>query len=252
MMTQDFAGRSAIVSGAGSGIGAAIARELAERGAGVLLADIELSAAEDVAAEIARNGGRAHAMAVDVADPDQVRAMVETAVETFGGLHAAVNNAGIGGAQAPIADYPLESWARVIDVNLNGIFYGLRYQIAAMLASGGGSIVNMSSILGTVGFDNSCAYVAAKHAIQGLTRNVALEYGARGIRANAVGPAFIDTPLLTRNLDDATLGALAGLHPVGRIGTVEEVSALTCFLLSDRASFITGSYHLVDGGYTAR
>lgn len=251
-MEQDFSGKAAIVTGAGSGIGAAVARELSARGASVLLADIEADAAEALAAELSRDGAKARAMAVDVADPAAVEAMVAKAVEAFGGLHLAVNNAGIGGAQAPIAEYPLESWAKVIDVNLNGVFYGMRYQIGAMLRSGGGAIVNMSSILGSVGFGNACAYVAAKHALLGLTKNAALEYAAQGIRVNAVGPAFIDTPLLSKNLDADTLGALAGLHPIERLGTPEEVSALTCFLLSDRASFVTGSYHLVDGGYTSR
>jgi NAD(P)-dependent dehydrogenase (short-subunit alcohol dehydrogenase family) len=178
--------------------------------------------------------------------------MVAFAVETGGGLHLAVNNAGIGGPSETIADYPLDGWKQVIDVNLNGVFYGMKYQIAAMLASGGGAIVNMSSILGSVGWANAAPYVAAKHALVGLTRTAALEYAGQDVRVNAVGPAFIDTPLLANNLDADTLGQLAGLHPVGRLGTPEEVSALTCFLLSDRASFITGSYHLVDGGYTAR
>jgi NAD(P)-dependent dehydrogenase (short-subunit alcohol dehydrogenase family) len=132
------------------------------------------------------------------------------------------------------------------------VFYGMKYQIAAMLESGGGAIVNLSSILGSVGWAGSSAYVTAKHGLIGLTRTAAIEYAQKGVRVNAVGPAFIDTPLLSKNLDEETLGQLAGLHPVGRLGTSEEVSALTCFLLSDRASFITGSYHLVDGGYTAR
>ena len=249
---NDFHDKVAIVTGAGSGIGAAIARELAERGAIVIAADIDLAAAQDVASEIRGDGGRADAIEVDVADPEAAERLVRFAVETGGGLHLAVNNAGIGGPNEPVADYPLDGWRKVIDINLNGVFYGMKYQIAAMLESGGGAIVNISSILGSVGWANTSAYVAAKHGLVGLTRTAAMEYAQQGVRVNAVGPAFIDTPLLSKNLDEETLGQLAGLHPVGRLGTPEEVSALTCFLLSDRASFITGSYHLVDGGYTAR
>jgi hypothetical protein len=167
-------------------------------------------------------------------------------------LHLAVNNAGIGGPSAATADYSLEGWQNVIDVNLNSAFYGLKYEIPAILASGGGAIVNMASILGTLGFAQACAYVSAKHAIVGLTKTAAIEYARHGVRINAVGPGFIDTPLLSKNLDQAALGYVTGLHPIGRIGTAEEVAALTCFLLSDDASFITGSYHLVDGGYSAQ
>lgn len=249
---NDFQDRVAIVTGAGSGIGAAIALELAERGATVIAADLDLAAAQDVASEIRGDGGKAHAIEVDVSDPAAVERMVAFAVETGGGLHLAVNNAGVGGPSETIADYPLDGWKQVIDVNLNGVFYGMKYQIAAMLASGGGAIVNMSSILGSVGWANAAPYVAAKHALVGLTRTAALEYAGQDVRVNAVGPAFIDTPLLAKNLDADTLGQLAALHPAGRLGTSEEVSALVCFLLSDRASFITGSYHLVDGGYTSR
>ncbi|HRP79333.1 MAG TPA: SDR family NAD(P)-dependent oxidoreductase [Aquamicrobium sp.] len=249
---NDFQDKVAIVTGAGSGIGAAIARELAERGAVVIAADIDLAAAQDVASEIRGDGGRADAIEVDVADPEAAERLVKFAVETGGGLHLAVNNAGIGGPNEATADYPLDDWKRVIDINLNGVFYGMKYQIAAMLESGGGAIVNLSSILGSVGWAGSSAYVTAKHGLIGLTRTAAIEYAQKGVRVNAVGPAFIDTPLLSKNLDEETLGQLAGLHPAGRLGTSEEVSALTCFLLSDRASFITGSYHLVDGGYTAR
>ena len=249
---NDFQNKVAIVTGAGSGIGAAIARELAERGAVVIAADLDLTAAQDVASEIRGDGGRADAIEVDVADPEAAERLVKFAVETGGGLHLAVNNAGIGGPNEATADYPLDDWKRVIDINLNGVFYGMKYQIAAMLESGGGAIVNLSSILGSVGWAGSSAYVTAKHGLIGLTRTAAIEYAQKGVRVNAVGPAFIDTPLLSKNLDEETLGQLAGLHPAGRLGTSEEVSALTCFLLSDRASFITGSYHLVDGGYTAR
>lgn len=249
---NDFHNKVAIVTGAGSGIGAAIAGELAERGAVVIAADLDLTAAQDVASEIRGDGGRAHAIEVDVADPAAAERLVDFAVETGGGLHLAVNNAGIGGPNEHVADYPLDGWKKVIDVNLNGVFYGMKYQIAAMLKAGGGAIVNISSILGSVGWAGASAYVTAKHGLIGLTKTAAIEYAEAGVRINAVGPAFIDTPLLSKNLDEETIGQLAGLHPVGRLGTSEEVSALTCFLLSDRAGFITGSYHLVDGGYTAR
>jgi NAD(P)-dependent dehydrogenase (short-subunit alcohol dehydrogenase family) len=163
-----------------------------------------------------------------------------------------VNNAGVGGPSAATADYPLDGWKTVIDINLNGVFYGLKYEIPAIMKSGGGSIVNMASILGSVGFTNAVAYTSAKHAILGMTRVAAMEYATKGVRVNAVGPGFIDTPLLSKNLDENTLKFVAGLHPMQRLGRPEEVSALTCFLLSERASFITGSYHLVDGGYVAQ
>jgi len=251
-MTKDFQGKTAIVTGAGSGIGAAITHELAERGASVIAADLDLGAAEAVVATIHAAGGNAYAFAADVSNPTAVENMVTFAVESTGSLHLAVNNAGIGGPNALTADYPLDGWREVIDVNLNGVFYGMRYEIAAMLKSGGGAIVNIASILGSVGWANACAYVAAKHAVVGLTKTAAVEYATQGVRINAIGPAFIDTPLLAKNLDAETLGQLASLHPANRLGTPQEVSALTCFLLSERASFITGSYHLVDGGYTAR
>ena len=249
---QEFDGKVAIVTGGGSGIGAAIAIELADQGAEVVVADLDLPAAQDIASQIRSGGSKAHALAVNVAEAEGVERMVSFAVETCGGLHLAVNNAGIGGPVSEIADYPLDGWQQVIDINLNGVFYGMKYQIAAMLESGGGAIVNMASILGSVGWGNAAPYVASKHALVGLTKVAALEYAARGIRVNAVGPAFIDTPLLSKNLDADTLGQLAGLHPIGRLGTPQEVSALTLFLLSERAGFITGSYHLVDGGYTSR
>ncbi len=247
----DFKGKTAIVTGAASGIGEAIALELAASGAFVIVSDLSEESCASPVATILDRGGKAAAFAADVADPEAMKALVDFAEAQTGALQLAVNNAGIGGAQAPTGEYPVDAWQQVINVNLNGVFYGMRYQLPAIERAGGGAIVNMASILGSVGFANSSAYVASKHALLGLTKTAAMEYAQKGIRINSVGPAFIQTPLLTNNLSQEMLDGLAGLHPMGRIGTSEEVSALTCFLLSDRASFITGSYHLVDGGYTA-
>lgn len=250
-MDRDFEGKTVIVTGAGSGIGAAICRELGARGANVLAADLDDEAAAGVAREIGEAGGAARHKAVDVAQPDQVEAMVAAALEMGGGLHGLVNNAGIGGPLVPLGEYTLEDWHRVIDINLHGVFYGMRFAIPEMEKAGGGSIVNMGSILSSVGFGNASAYVAAKHALMGMTKTAAIEYAEKKIRINGVGPGFIRTPLLDA-LGEEALGQIAQMHPVKRLGTPEEVSALTCFLLSDRAGFITGSYHLVDGGYTAQ
>uniref|UniRef100_UPI004048157E SDR family NAD(P)-dependent oxidoreductase n=1 Tax=Yoonia sp. TaxID=2212373 RepID=UPI004048157E len=230
-MQFDFNNKTAIVTGAASGIGAAVARDLARFGATVVLADMDEAGMAAVAAQIKDAGGKALSHKTDTSEATQVAALVAYAVAQTGGLHVLVNNAGIGGPAEPVGEYPLDGWHKVIDVNLNGVFYGMRYGIPEMVKAGGGAIVNMASILGTVGFATASAYVAAKHA---------------------VGPGFIATPLLDKNLDGAMLDVIAGMHPVGRLGTAEDVSALTCFLLSDQASFITGSYHLVDGGYTAQ
>lgn len=250
-MAAAFEGRIAMVTGAASGIGAEIARRLGAEGASVVVGDIDEAAAGEVAEDIRKGGGTAAAIRQDVGDASSVRESVEFAQSRFGGLHLAVNNAGIGGGQAPIADYSLEDWAKVIAINLSGVFYGLKYQIPALIQSGGGAIVNMASILGSVGSLNVAGYVAAKHAVLGLTKTAALEYAAKGIRVNSVGPGYIDTPLLSA-LDEETYKGLVGVHPIGRLGRAEEVAEIVLFLLSERASFITGSYHLVDGGYTAQ
>jgi NAD(P)-dependent dehydrogenase (short-subunit alcohol dehydrogenase family) len=247
-----FGGKTALVTGAGSGIGEAIAAALAARGARVVIADLNLEAAQRAVAAIGAAGGVAAAVQADVADLASAEAMVKFAADTYGGLDVAVNNAGIGGAQAPTGEYPPDSWEKVIAINLNGVFYCMRHEIPAMLARGGGAIVNMASILGWVGFANSAAYVAAKHGVLGLTQAAAIEYATRGIRINSIGPGFITTPLLSTSLDEAAQKAIGDLHPMKRMGRPEEVAALACFLASDEASFITGSYYAVDGGYTAQ
>jgi NAD(P)-dependent dehydrogenase (short-subunit alcohol dehydrogenase family) len=250
-MARDFDGKVAFVTGAASGIGEAVALQLAERGARVVVADLKLDGAQQVVNAIKAAGGEAAAVAVDVGKIDQVEKAVQFAVDTYGALHVAVNNAGIGGATAPLGDYTFEDWHKVIDVNLNSVFYSMKYEIAAMLKSGGGAIVNMASILGSVAFPNAPAYVAAKHGVVGMTKSAALDYAKKGIRVTAVGPGFIETPLLAGMPKEAHDG-LKAIHPLGRLGTSDEVAALTLFLLSDAASNITGSYHLVDGGFVAQ
>jgi NAD(P)-dependent dehydrogenase (short-subunit alcohol dehydrogenase family) len=247
-----FDGHVALVTGGGQGLGATISRELGAGGAAVVVTDMNLVTATAVAEEIVAAGGKAIAVKHNTTVVADHEAAVNAAVKEFGKLTLAVNNAGIGDQADLMGNMDLAQWDHMISVILSGVAYGLRHQIPAMLKTGGGAIVNMSSILGSVGaLGVPTGYVAAKHGVVGLTKNTALEYAKDGIRVNAVGPAFIKTPLLD-NLPDEALPVLAASHPMGRLGEPEEVSALVCFLLSDRASFLTGAYYLVDGGYTAQ
>lgn len=241
----------AIVTGAGSGIGRSIAIAYAREGAKVVVSDMDEESANQTVRLITNEGGDGFFVKCDVSSPEDNEALVWSTIGKYGALHIACNNAGIGGAMAPTGMYPVEAWDKVIAVNLSGAFYGARYQIPAMLNSGGGVIINMASILGSVGFANSPAYVAAKHGMIGLTKNIALEYSDKGIRANAVGPGFIKTPLL-KDLDEDTMNWLVGRHPIGRMGEPEEVAELVLWLSSPKASFVTGSYYPVDGGYLAQ
>ncbi len=241
----------ALVTGAGSGIGRAIAELYASQGAKLVVSDINAEGGEETVSAIKTKGGEAVFVKADSSKADENKLLVEQAVEQFGALHIVVNNAGIGGPLEKTGEYPIEGWDKVIAINLSGVFYGLRYQIPALLASGGGSIVNVASILAKVGTRGSPAYVAAKHGVIGLTEAAALEYADQGVRINSIGPGYISTPLLDA-LDEKTMKALVGLHPMGRLGSAEEVAELALWLNSDKASFVTGSYYNVDGGYLAQ
>ena len=245
-------GKTALITGGGSGIGEATALLFAREGANVVISDLDTIGGERVLAAIRRAGGMGEFVQADTSRAADCEHCVAQAVVAYGKLDIAVNNAGIAGPAELTGDYPLDGWRQVIDINLNGVFYGMRYQIPMMLRYGGGAIVNMASILGQVGFATASAYVAAKHGVVGLTQNAALEYGAQGIRVNSVGPGFIRTPLLTKHLSEDQLAGIAALHPIGRLGKPEEVAELVLWLASDRASFVTGAYYAVDGGYLTR
>ena len=252
MACRDLEGRSVLVTGGGSGIGAACARALAGAGARVLVADMTAQAAEGVAARIRGDGGDAKSAVADVRCADQVEAMVAMAMESFGRLDAAVNNAGIAMDPCTTADVTETDWSRIVDVNLNGVFRCMAAEIRAMLPNRRGAIVNIASVLGTVGSAGLAPYVASKHGVIGLTRAAALDYARKGLRINAVCPGYIDTPMIHAEEGWSEREAyLSRLHPMARLGTDAEVVEMILFLLSDRAGFMTGGVHAVDGGYTA-
>jgi NAD(P)-dependent dehydrogenase (short-subunit alcohol dehydrogenase family) len=248
----DFTGKVAIVTGATNGIGETIAGELFLGGGAVVIAGRDEAKARSVALGLDPTGARALPCATDVRDWRSVQALVETTLARFGALHFAVNNAGITGpAGLAVADYPVEEWQDVIATDLSGVFYGLKFEIPAILKSGGGAIINMSSANGVVGLPGLAAYTAAKHGIVGLTRSAALEYADQGVRINAVGPGYVDTPRM-RETPPELLSRFAAAHPMGRLASRDEVARLVCFLLSEDCAFSTGGFYPVDGGYTAQ
>jgi NAD(P)-dependent dehydrogenase (short-subunit alcohol dehydrogenase family) len=252
-MNPLFEGKVALVTGAGSGIGRATAQAFAREGARVVVADVNVAGLNETVRLIQEAGGQAYGVQADVSQPAQVQQMVDTALAEFGRLDAAVNNAGIEGEQAALAEASAENWDRVIGINLRGAWSCMKAEIPAMLRSGGGAIVNMSSVAGLVGFANISPYVASKHGMVGLTRTAALEYAKQGIRVNAVCPGAIDTPMIDRFTrgDASARAAMDAMHPMGRMGRPEEIAEVAIWLCSDRASFVTGHALPVDGGMTA-
>lgn len=250
---SDLDGKVALVTGAASGIGRSTAELYAREGARVIVSDVDESGGSETVRIIEEGGGEASFVRADVSDPSSCEELVRSTLDRFGRLDCACNNAGIGGESNPTGAYSIEGWQKVIEINLSGVFYCMRHQIPAMIAGGGGSIVNMASILGQVGFATAPAYVAAKHGVLGLTKSAAIEYAEQGLRVNAIGPAFIRTPLIeSLENDPDTNKMLLSLHPMGRLGEPSEVAELVVWLSSDKASFVTGSYYAVDGGYLSR
>ncbi len=242
----------AIITGAGSGIGKSTALLFAKEGAKVVVTDINEEHGNSVVKEIEANGGDAIFIKADTSKAEDSEMTVKKTIEKFGQLDIAVNNAGISGPTEPIGEYSIEAWDKVISINLSGVFYGMRYQIPEMQKAGKGSIINVASILGQVGFANSSAYAAAKHGVVGLTKTAGLEYGKSGVRVNAVGPAFIEPPLVKDSLSEDAYNSLAEMHSMGRLGQPNEVAELFLWLASDKASFATRAYYPIDGGYLAK
>jgi NAD(P)-dependent dehydrogenase (short-subunit alcohol dehydrogenase family) len=251
---SSFDGKVVLVTGGSSGIGRAAARAFAAGGARVLVSDIAVAGGEETVQMIESAGGQACFVKADVSKATEVEAMVSQAVERFGRLDCAFNNAGTEGSGALTADYTEEDWDRTVGTNLKGVWLCMKYEIPRMLVQGGGAIVNTSSVYGIVGGRNVSAYVASKHGVAGLTKAAALEYATSGIRINAVCPGAIRTPMLMRHLPDAEAERrlVAAVEPIGRMGLPEEVAAVVVWLCSDAASFVTGHTMAVDGGYLSQ
>ncbi len=256
-MTGRLAGKVALVTGAASGLGAETARRLAREGAAVMLSDLSIGDGEVVTAEIIASGGRAAFIAHDVTSEDDWTAAVAGTTIVFGRLDILVNNAGIVGNQLELMTHSLADWRRILAVNLDGVFLGMRAVGPVMAGQGGGSIINLSSIMGKVAMPNVTAYAASKGGVLMLTKAAAVEWAPLGIRVNSVHPGFIDTPMVANALHAAENGnemrsAIMAAHPLGRLGVPREIADAVVFLASDEASFMTGAELVVDGGYTAQ
>ncbi|SFB86918.1 NAD(P)-dependent dehydrogenase, short-chain alcohol dehydrogenase family [Halobiforma haloterrestris] len=244
----------AIVTGGGSGIGRATAARFATEGTSVVVADVDVEGGEETVSRIEADGGEATFVECDVTDGDEVAAAVETAVDSYGGLDFAFNNAGIEGESAPSSEQSLSNWNRVIEINLSGVFHGLREEIPAMLEDGGGAIVNTASIAGILGFPNLTPYVASKHGVVGLTKTAAIEFGAEDLRVNAVCPGVIETPMVERSQEEnpESMEQTIAATPMDRLGQPEEIAGAVAWLCSDDASFVTGESLVVDGGFSVQ
>jgi NAD(P)-dependent dehydrogenase (short-subunit alcohol dehydrogenase family) len=256
-MTQerDFTGKVAFVTGAASGIGRATALAFARHGASVVVADVSEQANRETARMIEQSGGRALAVRCDVTRSEDVRQAMQQTVATFGRLDHAFNNAGIEPRKsAPTADYEEEEWARIVDVNLRGVFLCMKHEIPLILAQGGGAIVNTSSGAGVIGIKGSPAYTAAKHGVIGLTRAAALDYAAANLRINAVCPGYVDTPMMTRFTGGTAEGRskVISQEPVGRMARPDEIAQAVLWLCSDAAAFVIGHAMVMDGGQTVQ
>ena len=252
-MSGRFAGRGSLVTGAGSGIGRAAAQLFANEGGRVVVVDQDESEAQATVTSIRQAGGEALAIGADVSREADCRGMVERALAAYGRLHVAFNNAGIGASGFAVADEEEVTWSRLIDVNLKGIFLGMKYEIPAMVGAGGGAIVNTASVAGLVGERGIGAYSASKHGVVGLTRTAALDYIGQGVRINAVCPGATRTRILASWFQDPKVESfILSRHPIGRIAEPEEIARAVLFLASDDASFIVGQALAVDGGLTAQ
>jgi NAD(P)-dependent dehydrogenase (short-subunit alcohol dehydrogenase family) len=245
-----FQDRVVLITGAASGIGLATARAFATEGAKVVLADLDVAGLEAATAELRAAGAPATHIQTDVADPAACEAMVAHTLHTFGALHVAFNNAGIGtGLAAEFDDVTAADWDRVIRTNLSGVFYAMKAEVPALRAHGGTAIVNTASVASFIGAGGMASYVASKHGVAGLTKVAALDLIRHGIRVNAVCPGIVDTPLL-RHAPDEVRDAMAASTPIRRMGRPEEIASTVLFLASDAASYMVGTLMLVDGGVT--